>query len=66
MQRPEGDRFLVTQSELESEIQVLLGGTITEEIVFSDISTGATNDLQRATEIARNMVMRYGMSHLEA
>jgi len=52
MQRPEGDRFLMTQSELESRIQVLLAGTIAEEITFTDISTGAQNDLERATEIA--------------
>ena len=64
LQRPEGDRFLMTQSELESRIQVLLGGTITEEMVYSDISTGAQNDLERATEIARSMVMEFGMSQL--
>ena len=64
MQRPEGDRFLITQSELESHIQVLLAGTVAEELVFSDISTGAQNDLERATAIARNMVMAYGMSRL--
>ncbi len=64
MQRPEGDRFLLTQSELESRIQVLLAGTVTEEIIYQDISTGAQNDLERATEIARSMVMDYGMSRL--
>jgi cell division protease FtsH len=64
MQRPEGDRFLMTKGELESRIQVLLGGTIAEEIVYEDISTGAQNDLERATEIARSMVMEYGMSRL--
>ena len=64
MQRPEGDRFLMTQGELESHIQVLLAGTIAEELVFADISTGAQNDLERATAIARNMVMEYGMSRL--
>ncbi|NUQ63958.1 MAG: ATP-dependent zinc metalloprotease FtsH [Pirellulales bacterium] len=64
MQRPEGDRYLMTQSELESRIQVLLGGTIAEEMVFSDVSTGAQNDLERATEIARSMVMDFGMSRL--
>jgi cell division protease FtsH len=64
MQRPEGDRFLMTQSELESRIQVLLAGTIAEEITFTDISTGAQNDLERATEIARKMVMEFGMSRL--
>jgi len=64
MQRPEGDRYLLTQSELESRVQVLLAGTIAEEIIFNDISTGAQNDLERATEIARSMVMEYGMSRL--
>src|SRR5688572_238494 len=64
MQRPEGDRFLMTQSELESRIQVLLAGTIAEEIIYSDVSTGAQNDLERATSIARSMVMEYGMSRL--
>jgi cell division protease FtsH len=64
MQRPEGDRYLMTKSELESQIRVLLAGTLTEEMVFSDISTGAQNDLERATAIARGMVMEYGMSRL--
>lgn len=64
LQRPEGDRYLLTQSELESRIQVLLAGTMAEEMVFQDISTGAQNDLERATEIARSMVMEYGMSRL--
>lgn len=64
MQRPEGDRFLMTQSELESRIQVLLAGTLAEELVYSDISTGAQNDLERATEIGRSMVMEYGMSRM--
>ena len=64
MQRPAGDRYLMTQGELESRIQVLLAGTIAEEITYSDISTGAQNDLERATEIARSMVMDYGMSRM--
>ncbi len=64
MQRPEGDRYLITQSELESRVQVLLAGTVAEEIVFGDVSTGAQNDLERATELARSMVMDYGMSRL--
>ena len=64
MHRPEGDRYLVTQSELESRVQVLLAGTVAEEMIFDDVSTGAQNDLQRATEIARSMVMDYGMSRL--
>jgi cell division protease FtsH len=64
MQRPEQDRYLMTQSELEARIQVLLAGTITEELIYRDISTGAQNDLERATEIARSMVMEFGMSRL--
>jgi cell division protease FtsH len=64
MQRPEGDRYLMTKSELESRIQVLLAGTIAEEIVYQDISTGAQNDLERATSIARSMVMEFGMSRM--
>lgn len=64
MQRPEGDRYLMTQAELESRIQTLLAGTVGEEMIFDDISTGAQNDLQRATEIARSMVMDFGMSQL--
>lgn len=64
MQRPEQDRFLMTQGELESRIQVLLAGTVAEEIVFADISSGAQNDLERGTEIARSMVMDFGMSRL--
>lgn len=64
MQRPDGDRFLMTQSELESRIQVLLAGTMAEEMIYQDISTGAQNDLERATGIARSMVMEYGMSRM--
>lgn len=64
MQRPEGDRYLMTKSELESRMKVLLAGTLTEEMIFTDISTGAQNDLERCTEIARSMVMDYGMSRL--
>ena len=64
MQRPEGDRYLMTQGELESRIQVLLAGTVAEELVFDDISTGAQNDLERASAIARSMVMDFGMSRL--
>lgn len=64
MQRPEEDRYLMTQCELESRIQVLLAGTVAEELVFKDVSTGAQNDLERATELARSMVMEFGMSRL--
>ena len=62
MQRPTKDRFLMTKSELESELQILLAGTLAEELIYSDISTGASNDLERSTDIARSMVMQYGMS----
>lgn len=61
-QLPTEDRYLMTRSELEDRIAVLLGGRVAEEIVFQDISTGAQNDLQRATDMARSMVMEYGMS----
>ena len=64
MQRPNQDRYLQTKSELESMMKVLLAGTLVEEIVFTDISTGASNDLERCTSIARAMVMDYGMSRL--
>jgi len=64
MHRPTGDRYLMMRSELESRIQVLLAGSLAEEIVFNDVSTGAHNDLERATELARSMVMDYGMSRL--
>ncbi len=64
MQRPESDRYLMTKSELESRMKVLLAGTLTEEMIFQDISTGAQNDLERCTEIARSMVMDYGMSRM--
>ncbi len=64
MQRPESDRYLMTQGELESRIKVLLAGTVAEEMIFEEISTGASNDLERSTEIARGMVMDYGMSRL--
>ena len=64
MQRPESERYLMTKSELESNMKVLLAGTLTEEMTFQDISTGAQNDLERCTEIARSMVMDYGMSRM--
>jgi cell division protease FtsH len=62
MQLPLEDRYLMSRSDLNSELAVLLGGRSAEEIVFSEISTGARNDLQRATDIARAMVTEYGMS----
>ena len=56
------DRFLMKKTELLNKITTLLGGRVAEEIVFEDISTGAHNDLARATDIARSMVKEYGMS----
>jgi cell division protease FtsH len=61
IQRPTEDRFLMTQDELESKLTVLLGGRAAEHLVFNRWSTGAADDLAKATEIARGMVMRYGM-----
>jgi cell division protease FtsH len=61
-QRPIEDRYLMTRSELLDRMAVLLGGRVAEELVFEEISTGAQNDLQRATDIARSMVTEYGMS----
>ncbi|MDR0335876.1 MAG: ATP-dependent zinc metalloprotease FtsH [Planctomycetaceae bacterium] len=64
LQRPEDDRYLMTQKELEARIQTFLAGTIAEEMEFDAVSTGAQNDLERATDIARAMVMDFGMSRL--
>jgi cell division protease FtsH len=61
LQRPTEDRFLMTRDELENKMAVLLGGRAAEEVVFEHLSTGAANDLAKVTEIARSMVMRYGM-----
>lgn len=61
-QLPTEDRYLMTRDELLDRLQVLLGGRAAEEVIFGDISTGAQNDLQRASDIARSMVMEYGMS----
>ncbi|WP_211167106.1 ATP-dependent zinc metalloprotease FtsH [Aromatoleum evansii] len=61
-QTPGEDRYLATRAELLERIDVLLGGRVAEEIVFGDVSTGARNDLQRATDLARQMVTQYGMS----
>jgi len=61
-QQPTEDRYLMTRSELLDRLAVLLGGRVAEELVFKEISTGAQNDLQRATDIARSMVKEYGMS----
>jgi len=61
-QLPTEDRYLMTRSELLARIYVLLGGRVAEEMIFSDVSTGAQNDLQKATETARTMVTQFGMS----
>ena len=62
MQVPTEDRFLMSKTELQNKIASLLGGRAAEEIIFSDTSTGAHNDLSRATDIAKSMVKEYGMS----
>jgi cell division protease FtsH len=62
IQRPTEDRFLMTREELENKMMVLLGGRAAELLVFNHLSTGAADDLQRVTDIARAMVTRYGMS----
>ena len=61
-QQPTEDRYLLTRPELLDRLAVLLGGRVAEELVFGEVSTGAQNDLQRATDIARSMVAEYGMS----
>src|SRR5207248_9896950 len=64
LSRSEEDRYLVTQSELESKIKVALGGTLAEELIYREISNGATSDLEQASRIARSMVKEFGMSRL--
>jgi cell division protease FtsH len=61
IQRPTEDRYLMTGEELENKMLVLLGGRAAEQIVYGHLSTGAADDLSKATDIARNMVTRYGM-----
>jgi cell division protease FtsH len=61
IQRPTEDRFLMTREELENKMAVLLGGRAAEDVVFRHLSTGAADDLAKVTNIARSMVMRYGM-----
>ena len=61
---PTEDRFLVTRSELIDELAMLLGGRVAEEVVFNEPTTGASDDIQRATRIAKSMVTQYGMSEL--
>ena len=62
LQLPEEDRFLISKSELMNRIAVLLSGRVSEELVFNDVTSGAANDLERATQTARQMVTELGMS----
>nr|WP_312215132.1 ATP-dependent zinc metalloprotease FtsH [Clostridioides sp.] len=62
MQLPVEDKFYATKNEMEENIVVLLGGRVSEELILKDISTGASNDLERVTSTARGMVTKYGMS----
>ena len=64
IQRPNEDKSYNTRNDMKNEIVTLLGGRMAEKLVLDDISTGASNDIQRATSIARNMVTRYGFSEL--
>ncbi|MBE2248936.1 MAG: ATP-dependent zinc metalloprotease FtsH [Myxococcus sp.] len=66
LQLPTEDRYLMTEEELKDALVVLLGGRTAEELVFDSVSTGAQNDLERASELARQMVCRFGMSALGA
>ncbi|MDD3327528.1 MAG: ATP-dependent zinc metalloprotease FtsH [Zoogloea sp.] len=61
IQRPTEDRFLMTRAELENKMAVLLGGRAAERLIFGEVSTGAADDLQKVTSIARSIVMRFGM-----
>ena len=61
IQRPTEDRFLMSQPELENKMAVLLGGRAAENLIFNEVSTGAADDLAKVTDIARSMVVRYGM-----
>lgn len=62
MQVEEGDKYLMTQKEIENKIVTFTGGRAAEEIVFGEITTGASNDIEQATKLARAMITRYGMS----
>jgi cell division protease FtsH len=62
MQMPTEDRYLLTSQELEDRLAVMLGGRAAEQVIFGVISTGASDDIQRATELARRMVTEFGMS----
>jgi cell division protease FtsH len=61
---PEQDKFLMSREQMRDELAMLMGGRVAEEIVAGDITTGAANDIERATKVARQMVTEYGMSDL--
>ena len=62
MQVEQGDKYLLTKKELENKIATFTGGRAAEEVVFGEVTTGASNDIEQATKIARSMITRYGMS----
>ena len=62
MQVDEGDKYLMTKQEIENKIATFTGGRAAEELVFGEITTGASNDIEQATKLARSMITRYGMS----
>lgn len=62
MYRPTEDKSFMSKTEMEENIVSLLGGRVAEALILNDISTGASNDIERATKIARSMVTKYGMS----
>ena len=65
MQRPTEDRFLISTADLKNKMTVLMGGRAAEALIYNEISTGAADDLDRATEIARQMVTRFGMTEAD-
>jgi cell division protease FtsH len=62
MQMPEEEKYLMTKDEILAEIVILLAGRSAEEVVFNQVTTGASNDIERATSLARSMISQYGMS----
>lgn len=62
LQLPDEDKYLVSKDEFNKEIKILMGGRAAEELIFGEITSGAANDIKRATEIAKNMITKYGMS----
>lgn len=62
MQVPEEEKYLMTKDELMTRLVTLLGGRAAEEVVFDTVTTGASNDIEKATQIARAMITQYGMS----